>query len=84
MKLHRLTRLTRRIESFAAALVLAAGAFTGASPAHAANSCEGAVRCLSQPYAGTGQVVSKEISTAGASSGSATRGTRTGSFTRLG
>ncbi|GGQ95339.1 hypothetical protein [Kitasatospora griseola] len=81
MKLH---RLTRRIESFAAALVLAAGAFTGASPAHAATSCEDAMRCLSQPYAGTGQVASKEISTAGASSGSAVRGTRTGSFTRLG
>ncbi|MFJ8443006.1 peptidase inhibitor family I36 protein [Kitasatospora griseola] len=62
MKLHRLTRLTRRIESFAAALVLAAGAFTGASPAHAANSCEDAMLCLSQDYDGTGQVVSTEIS----------------------
>ncbi|MFD8478250.1 hypothetical protein [Kitasatospora sp. NPDC059673] len=47
MKFH---HLARRAHSIAAAVVLAVGTFTGASPAHAADSCEQAQLRISQDF----------------------------------
>ena len=55
MKFH---HLARRVQSIAAAVVLAVGTFTGAAPAHATDSHQDALPRLSQTYPGTTQAAS--------------------------